>query len=293
MSTAGYADFLRLMGHRVREEAGVYWFDVHSRIYTSFPFQTPVNPDSELVSRVLRRDGLVLRHACPLGKGRPSYRIAINEASYDLQSLSGKARNQTRRGLERCQVQRLDFGEFTRECITLNRDTLLRQGRAVPSGFDDYWQRYYRHAGQSEGAQIWGAFFGGELAAFLIAFEMEGVAHILILRSRAELLCHYPNNALLYTYIKSVLDSGTVHEVSIGLESIQRGMDSLDRFKTNMGFQKIPIGQQIAFAPWLSPFVEGRIGHIVRRLAEQFRGNERFDKMVGMLRWYAEQEGGT
>jgi len=290
VSAAGYAGFLRLMGHRLREEAGVYWFNVHSRIYMSFPFQTPVDPDSIQVRKVLGRDGLVLRHTCPLGKGRLSYRIAINEAGYDLQSLTGKARNQTRRGLERCRVQHLDFASFTRECVALNRDTLLRQGRAIPSGFDDYWQRYYGYAGQADGAQIWGAFFEGELAAYLISFEMEGVAHILILRSKAELLRHYPNNALLFSYMKSVLGSGSIREVSIGLESIQCGMDSLDRFKTNMGFQKVPVGQCIAFTPWLRPFVAGRIGRVVRSLVEQHRGNERIDKMAGMLRWYAEQE---
>ncbi|HFD80705.1 MAG TPA: GNAT family N-acetyltransferase [Gammaproteobacteria bacterium] len=291
MSTRAYAEFLASMGHSVREAAGVYWFDAHPRIYMSFPFQVQLDPDSVPAQKILGSDGLVLRYPCSPEDGRSSYRISIDsDRDYSMESLSGKARNQTRRGLERCDVRRMEFDQFVKECMDLNRDTLLRQGRRIPRDFDDYWQRYFYHAGRADGAQLWGAFFGNELAAYLIAFEMDRVSHILILRSKAALLRHYPNNALLYTYIKTVLDSGVFDEVSIGLESIQQGMEMLDRFKLNMGFRKKEVGQRIVFTRWLVPVVGGRRGRVLAAMLRRFQGNERLGKLAGMMQWYSDQE---
>ncbi|MFP7753270.1 hypothetical protein ACLG6S_01190 [Thermodesulfobacteriota bacterium B35] len=289
MSTNGYAAFLRSLGHNVRKEGEHFWFNVHPRVYMSFPFQHSIAASEVPEKKILGRDGLVLRHSCPLTEGRASYRLAINTPDYTLNSLKGKARNQTRRGLERCSVREMDFVELLEEGIVLNRETLLRQGRKIDAGFESYWRKYFRQAAAAEGAHAWGAFCEGLLAAYLVAFTMEDVSHILIVRSRRSLLSKYPNNALLYTYLETMLGGSSIREVSIGLESLQLGMETLDRFKLGMGFQKLPVGQRIVLSPCLKPLGYSLIGRFTITVAERL-GNEHLLKFAGMLRWYLEQK---
>ena len=291
MSTAGYVSFLEAMGHKIRQHADVFWFNAHPGIYMSIPFQRLVSPAEIDAKKILKYDGIALRYPCALEHGRRSFRIVVNDPDYDLPSLASKARNQTRRGLENCEVKPLAFGQLGDDGIRLNRETLSRQGRKIPENFEAFWTKYFEAASGSDGAEAWASFAGGELAAYLIAFRMESVAHILIVRSAQNYLSMYPNNALLFTYIKSVLGGGEVKEVSIGLESIQGDMASLDRFKVGMGFKQLTIGQRIEFNPLLVPLIKSPIGRMTHAIAKyRSAKSEHMAKLAGLFAWYEEQD---
>ena len=291
MSTAGYIAFLEAMGHKIREHAGVYWFNVHPGVYMSVPFHKLVSPAEIDVKKILIYDGIALRYPCALEHGRRSFRIVVNDPDYDLPSLSSKARNQTRRGLENCEVKPLAFGQLGDDGIRLNRETLSRQGRKIPENYETYWTRYFDAASKSDGGETWGSFVNGELAAYLIAFRMEGVAHILIVRSAQNHLSMYPNNALLFTYIKSVLGTSEIREVSIGLEPIQGDMASLDRFKAGMGFMQLTVGQRVEFNPLLVPLIKSPLGRMAHSIAKHRSArSENMAKLAGMFSWYEKQD---
>lgn len=290
MSTEGFAKFLRDMGHTVRCEGGAYWYNSSAHIYMSFPFQREIDPKSLNISKVLGMDGLAARFACAPDAGRPSYRLVCDLADYGLSSLSQKARNQTKRGLERCEVRPVEANELLGHGIRLNRDTMERQGREISKGFDDYWMKYFSTALKADGADVWGAFVDGELAAYLVSFRMEGCAHILIVRSDSRHLNLYPNNALLFTYIRETLGRGDIGQVSIGFESVQQGLESLDHFKSGLGFRKVETGQRIELAWWLRPFLRKPLAaRLCGLLRNRGAKGERFAKLSGMLQWYSEQ----
>ncbi|RMG35866.1 MAG: GNAT family N-acetyltransferase [Methanobacteriota archaeon] len=289
MSAEAYADFLARMGHAVRKVGGVYWFNAHPHVYMSFPFQKLVDPFSVDWSDVSQEDGWCARFPCSIEIGRPSYRIIVDNPEYGLKCLTSKARNQTRRGLENCEVRPVDFRELAEMGMSLNLETMERQGRKASRDFQVYWRRYYYEASRTSGAHAWGAFVNGDLAAYLIGFIMDRVSHILIVRSSRMYLKKYPNNALISEYIRNMMHQGLVDEVSIGLESIQDEMQSLDHFKLGMGFRKEPVGQRIVLRPWLSGIMKPPILGITRALLNRFPRNEQISKIAGLLRWYEEQ----
>lgn len=289
MSAEGYKTFLENMGHRVVSSGGAYWFNVHPHVYTCFPFDKIINPNDVKPAEILGKDGWFLRYPCSLEKGRKSYRIICNQSDYDLQNLTGKARNQTRRGLENCEVERIGFDKLYDLGLKLNRDTLERQGRKLPADFEDYWRKYYKHAETAEGAESWGSFCDGELAAYLIAFRMDKCSNILIMRSSREHLGKYPNNALLYTYNKHILRESNMAEVSIGFESIQGDMGKLDHFKKGLGFIQEDVGQRIEASSMVRPLMIRPAIKAVLKFAESRGDDEKFSKMAGMLKWYMEQ----
>jgi hypothetical protein len=194
-----------------------------------------------------------------------------------------------RRGLEQCRVEQVDFDLLQRSAIPLNADTLIRQGRRVPADLEAYWTRYFSEAARTEGAETWAAFVGNSLAAYLIAFTIEDVCNLLIVRSSLQFLDAYPNNALIFQFLHSRMRTPGMRCVSYGFESIQSDLASLDQFKTGMGFQKIPVGQRIELSAWLKPFFNRYTTPVAQQILKSLGRGENGAKMRGLLHWYNEQ----
>ncbi len=284
-----FAQFLERIGHTVREANGIYWCNTQRGVYSSFPFHRDVDANVVDLRSILKRDGLVVRFGCPVEQGIESFRIICDDPNYDFPLLRSRTRTQVRRGLEACRVERVDFSLLQQHAIPLNADTLVRQGRKVPSNLASYWSRYYEEAAQTEGAEAWAAFVGDSLAAYLISFTIEDVANLLIVRSSLQFLDAFPNNALLYRFVYDRIRTGDVKQISYGYESIQAGLGSLDQFKTGMGFRQAPAGQRIELAGWVRPLVNRFTMPMAERVLKRFGEGETTAKLNGILQWYQQQ----
>ncbi|MCA9059835.1 MAG: hypothetical protein KDA85_15110, partial [Planctomycetaceae bacterium] len=226
---------------------------------------------------------------CPVEQGVSSFRIICDDPNYDFPALRSRTRTQVRRGLEECQVERIDFETLRKHAIQLNADTLMRQGRRVPANLERYWTKYYEAAALTDGAETWGAFVEGQLAAYLISFTIEDVANLLILRSALDHLKKFPNNALLFLYLQQALARPDIRMVCYGYESIQADMGSLDQFKMGMGFRQDPVGQRVELAGWARPilnrYTTAPAIHLLKRLGH----SETSAKLQGILNWYQQQ----
>ena len=289
ISPLHHIDFLQRIGHDVRESGGVHWFNCGSRVFSSLPYDRDVDANSIDLREILRSDGFVARFGCPIDQGIPSFRIVCDSKDYDFPLLRSRTRTQVRRGLEVCRVERIEFSQLQKLAMPLNTDTLIRQGRKVPSTLQSYWTRYYQQAAVTQGAEAWAAFVGTDLAAYLISFMIDDVANLLIVRSSSQYLESYPNNALLFQFLSARLRDSDVRMVSYGYESIQSDLGSLDQFKLGMGFRKEPVGQRIEFAPWLGPFINRFTDSVTRRVLKTLGQGETVAKLQGMLNWYRDQ----
>lgn len=289
ISPRHHVDFLQRIGHQVREAAGVHWFDCGARVYSSLPYHYDLDADVVDVRDILKRDGLAVRFGCPVEQGVPSFRLVCDAKDYDFPHLRSRTRTQVRRGLEACRVERIDFGRLQAEAMDLNAETLIRQGRKVPSNLESYWTRYYQQASVTQGAEAWGAFVGTNLAAYMISFIIDDVANLLIVRSSSRHLELYPNNALLFTFLSTRLRDPDVRMVSYGYESVQADLGTLDQFKLGMGFRKAPVGQRIEIAPWLRPLFNRYTTAVTRRVLDRMGDGETIEKLKGMLAWYRDQ----
>lgn len=285
MSTESYKSFLESMGHHVFNIDGYYWFNVAPGIYNNFPFHTSIDPLIIKQQNIFKKElsCFVLRYGCPVESGKNSYRLIINDSAYNFNHLSSKARNQTRRALENCFCKQIDFSILNDKGIALNIDTMQRQGRKLPKNFYKYWSTYYHNASKSEGAEAWGCFYQDDLAAYLISFKMENIAHILIVRSNSCYLKFYPNNALLFTYIQECFKKN-IKEISIGYEPLQANLSSLDHFKIGMGFKMEPVGQRIEISPILRPILAS-----TKSFLKYLPYNELFSKVEGLINFYNSQ----
>jgi hypothetical protein len=267
------------------------WFNVTPLAYMSFPFHVSISPSTDEVNKLLQKNGLLARYTCPAGSGAAGYYTACSDKSYDLSRLTVKARNQSRRGLERCAVRRVSFAELhSLGGIAIDRDTLLRQGRPVSRRHDAYWKKYYSTAADTTTMEAWAALVSNKLAAFIICCSFNDCMTILSSASNRSHLKAYPNNALIYTFTKDALSRPHISQVSYGLAPLQPGLENLDHFKHGMGFANVPVGQRIHFHPRAKPFLAKPALRLLRRGLEGVGFNGRMGQLAGILQCYADQD---
>jgi hypothetical protein len=212
--------------------------------------------------------------------------IVCSDKNYDITSIDAKyARRQTRRGLENFQIKQIDFKELANH-NSINIDTLIRQGRKLGIWTEKRWKQYCMSAVGLLGLEAWGAFYENNLAAFIVAYQMDDYFEILHHSSATEYLQLYPNNALVFYLTKLKLTSTEVNHVSYGPESLD-APESLETFKFRMGFEKLPMKQGIVFHPFIKPLINGLSCKLIHRIAAR-RSEDFWRKLDGVMRFYTE-----
>jgi hypothetical protein len=247
-----YADFLTAIGHTVIQTASAFWFDVHSRSFLAFPYHDPIEPAKDELKELFR-SAVMLRYVSK-SSGVESYYVACDQKPYSLKSLTSKARNQTRRGLENWNVEQVGCDWMASHGERLNADTLLRQGRRQSEFDQRRWHRFCNAAATRPGFEGWAAVAKGKVGAVALSFVMGDVAHIFLQRSSGSELGTYPNNALSFRVTEELLGRPSIRMVFYGLRPLAAS-SNLDHFKLGMGYREVPIKECFSIAPRFMPFV--------------------------------------
>ena len=132
------------------------------------------------------------------------------------------------------------------------------------------------------------------LAAYMVVLETPTAAEIIIQNSDSDLLNLCPNNILAYTVTRDYLSAdGPALPVCYGLGSLEI-TQSLDHFKSIMGYDLESIKQRIVFNRKIRPFLNSGALHILDLLQSKlFKKNYFIRKCHGLLSCYLNQTSGT
>jgi len=265
MNVENYRRFLEAIGHRVIASPSGYWFDISRRFYESIPPFRVIAPDRAEIDALLRQHRLIgVKYCAPQDHfGKHSWIYICRDKDYDLKSLHPRMRNKVRQGLRQCTVRRLTFDYLRDHGMPLNRDTLKRQGRddAVLSQ-PARWARLCQFGQHIEGTSAWGAFVSDRLAAYMIAFVINGYSNILYQMSRTDLLGSRANNALAFVATREMLASPGIQGVSYGQASI-RELPGLEEYKLRLGYEKWPMRYVVVLHPLVRLTLLRRTGHLL------------------------------
>ena len=284
MTAGEFAEFWKIQGYRVLETASCFRYEIRPLAWMYLPYHRLVCLSWQERARLfVVGPAALIRYLSPkAGAGRSGGVFLCEDRNYDLASLEHKARNQTRRGLERCRIERVDFGFLARVGTELNFQTSQRQGRPRDIMSQSEWQRYCAAAERLADFMAWAAFCDGRLAAFAVTALIEDHYSILWQSSATELLAAYPNNALIYTITSHALTQPRVKYVSYGLQSVE-STPGLDRFKLSMGFRLLPAQDRVEFNPPLRIPLKLGCGRLVRWIAGRRPESELLRKATSIL----------
>ena len=257
MDAGQFAEFWERQGCRVIETNSCYWFNSQPLSFASIPYHRVVDPPRrELAEVFFRGPAFAVRFlASPAENGQAGGLFVCSKDSYDLSSLRKKARNQTRRGLEHCRVERVEFGDLAQRGHKLNVGTLLRQGRSPATMTEAKWDLYCAAAARNSDFEAWAALVDRQWAALLVTALVEDVLTILHQSSAGDYLAYYPNNALVFEVTRRKLNDARVRLVSYGLLGLTDN-GSLEHFKFGMGFSLEPLRDHLVINPVLKPFLD-------------------------------------
>jgi hypothetical protein len=243
MDYKAYAEFCRLIGYKVVETSHGIWIGPSHGFFNRVPlYETAPPTEDELRTLFRRYPTLGVNYAAePGSQGKVSHNYFVRNRNYDLKALNSKGRWSVRKGLRNCQVRPMSFDELHRLGMSLNLDTLARQGRDEPIFSDeDRWTHLCQAGAKVEGAQAWGAFVGNELGAYVVLFRIGNVVNLLYGNSRSSLLNLHPSAALFFTVVQTMMQTPDVEAVYNGPEWLTTAK-GLDRFKHRLGFEREPV----------------------------------------------------
>jgi hypothetical protein len=257
-----YCEFLKLLGHHVIQTGAVLWVDVRPGIFqpaASFHFHPVTKSD---LAGVLRHRKLIACRWFSNGQtasaastiSGPSVYNA--RAPYDLDSMHQKARNQTRKGLEKVSIKRVVLTESLEpQCFRVYTDNVKRLGLfRKESQIQRRWKRWVAAIRNGACAELWTAWSGPDLLAFTVAVRTPWGTELVLQRSAREGLSLCPNNVLVYEVARDAFRRGS-DVVSFGLSSFSAANSGLDHFKENMGFRSVQLAEHYSWNPLLRPLV--------------------------------------
>lgn len=250
-----YAEYMRLQGHRIVSTGACFWHEYRPFFYVAIPiFLVHDVPANEVRSMLSRRAWAGLMYSCAHGGNGNTNHYAITDPAYGLYSLSKKARNQTKQGLQKCKIAMIGWDRLEQEGIEINRDALHRQGRRtwnLTLTMPNLWRNRMSASQKFPDVNAWGAFVDDRLVSYAITALVDDDAIILSTMSRTQYLDSRPNNALIFTIAQAMFNQGA-KKVSYGVVSKE---PELGHFKESMGFQQFSIPHRLVLNPLLIPIV--------------------------------------
>lgn len=275
MQASELAEFFSAVGYRVIQTQSCYWYNPKPFLFKSLPVHRFVEPSAAEVAQVLiKGPAFALRYPRTPDKPGPRGGMYVcSNRDYDIQALpSQNVRSRTRRGLARCKIEQIEFSYLAKHGHALTAETTLRQMGTMPSTTEAEWQRFCANTARSPDFEAWGAFVENRLATFIVGMLVEDCYYIHLQKSASDLLKYYPNNALLFTVMKTKLARSEVAYISHGPKALAVGK-GLDYFKTSMGFEMQPFTDHVVFNPLVKPILMWKGDAVVNRMVQRYPDN--------------------
>jgi hypothetical protein len=225
------------------------------------PLECTDEADPSEVRKVLRtRRVWVVSYSIKPDKANPAncYDYVCSDPQYCIDNLNTNARRDIRRGFRGFTIRLCSWDELAQKGYAALADTDARHGYTKPS--PDGLQKSIQQKRNAPFFEIWGAWEGDQLAAWMEVTKIDNWAMITIARSGTNYLRLCPNNALLYAITSHLLCKEKRVYVTYGLSSSQIDVNqsSMHDYKIRMGYEATLMHRVFIPHPLIKPFVTSR-----------------------------------
>ena len=284
-------NFLETLGVRVIFCKDHLWNSDGLRMFLPMPCKGPMSISQNEQKYLWHQGAFFLRF--PTGDNLPafpSHIYLVDDKNYDLGSIMGNQRKETRRALRKSTVTRIPIQYLYKDGFDLIKDTYSRQGRTWNQSTIESWDRYFHAAANNPLFEAWGAFVGTQLAAYRLDFSYRGGFYGEALFNRRDLLKYQVMNALMFVSTKEAIRRKEIDHVSYGMRGLIGESEALNRFKESMGYKRVPIAERIEVAPWLKPTFDFGLSSIINAVARRYTDRSaKAGRICGMINTYRRQ----
>ncbi len=283
---AGLAQFMEMRGRRVKEACGALWHSVEGGLFVSLPHQRRFDPDPEELVRFLWRGPATgVRYPSTVAAGLPSGLYQYTEKQYDMSRLHRNFRAKVRKGLEECEIVRLEASDLLTQGLAINLQTMKRQNRFdTEFGSEREWKRLVTSISRCPSIASFGALVDGHLAAFAITCREDGWLHILHRMSRDEDLVHCPNHALDFSITQEITKDPELVAVSMGYTSLIAATEGLHEYKMRLGYTFSPHQSVVRLHPAFAAVLRSApVKRLLAAARSHFPENQQLEKVCAVI----------
>jgi hypothetical protein len=270
------ARFLELRGRRIVRDCGATWYAGPGHFLMSLPYQAMLNPDPVALRRMIRETGaLGVRFPSATWTGVESGLYVMRASDYDLDSVNLIERDRVRHGLQYFYVRPATKAQLLSQGLSLNLDTMARQGRYDPEfGDRRRWETLVEAAFACSEISFPAAFCGARMVAYMVTCRENRWLHILRQMSRQEDLANFPNHVLTYTVTRQAAYDEGLDAICYGYLPLC-ATGGLHEYKLGFGYEMLPHRSAIQLHPALDRILNSSVAraavHVVRSLSRQHR----------------------
>jgi hypothetical protein len=163
--------------------------------------------------------------------------ICCDRKDYDIQILGKGKRRHVRRGLEQCEIRRVEPNWFARHGYPVYAAAFRGYGKRPPMTEASFFATFKRHA-EYPGRETWGAFLDEQLVAWVSCLIVEDSVIQSSGKSHPSFLHAHPNEALIYTLTRHYLCDRKYRYVTGGARRLAHDTRVQD-FLLEMGYRRI------------------------------------------------------
>jgi hypothetical protein len=254
MNAEEFVSLFRNCGLRINT-IGNHFFNQQGLINYSFPTLAKISIKYSLIKSI-RWEYLISVILTELQR-KNTYEFILNTSDYNIEQFAKKTRNRIRKSLQNCEFKRPDFKDLISFGLTINQQTFKRQHKKDPLFTNPIkWNKYISSLYFHENVFILGAYYAGRMVGYIIVTELEErfiICHAYIDRIDSEITD--PMNGLIYSMVNQLVEKNKSVNISYGIDSFTE-LPELNRFKSNMLFDKVPVSRVYILNPLLLPFVK-------------------------------------
>jgi len=213
------------------------------------------------------------------------FNYICEDSGYNVDNFSSaRARRDIRRGLRNFNIRLCNNEELASKGYNAYKDTAIRHNYSVPDR-NKYFQNTKKLSSQFY--DIWGAWDDAGLMAWMTVIKIDDWAMIESARSCTQALKKSPNDALIYSATKYLMNDEKRKYITYGLSSIQADVNelSMHRYKIKVGYKAIPMCRKFAVHSLLHPLVYPKISSwTLEKLAKFFPRYAKLRKIAGISR---------
>jgi hypothetical protein len=273
-----YTQFLERLGQKIVWMDQVPFSMYRPLCYWSVPRFAPYTIDPKRVKGLLYSRAAMVVFPTH-GPGNTTVKLCVRRnGEYDLTSLQARTRTKVRRGLEKCRVRPVSWERMAKDGLAINEEALKRQqrrSRRLKSAA--WWERQCRISAEFQDVSAWGVFVEERLTGYVHILLHDGVsfdgaemrvANIAHFMTDSKYLKSYPNEALIYSVTKIMLEEYGASLVVLGNASNDRELLS---WKRHMGYTEEDISTFIFVNPLLHliKFFSPKLKHYLDRRRDQ------------------------
>jgi hypothetical protein len=216
-----------------------------------------------------------------------TYEFILHTNDYSIDRFAKKIRNRIRKSLQNCTFNRPGLEEMKTSGLYLNRQTLKRQNRSDKTLTDArIWSNYVTSLYNHNEVDFLGAYYSGRMVGYIIAAKLEEkyiIVHAFIDRNDSETTD--PMNGLIFTLVNQLINKKETVTISYGLDSFLPLVE-LNRFKSNMLFERIPVSRAYIIHPVLLLFIRLVIFYYINILEYRNVRNSFTRKLIRLYQGY-------